>query len=88
MEARVFDSPIWHYDPTPALAVAGVQNPKSLSHLQPHHPETWKCAIWQVGLRCCRDRLLPVERASRSPTQPAPRWRERECSRARAVLTR
>ena len=55
---RVFNSPLWTYDPAPALqaaaAAAGASSaraaagPAAVAALKPHHPETWKVSVWQV----------------------------------------
>ncbi|KAL4527774.1 hypothetical protein Ndes2437A_g02912 [Nannochloris sp. 'desiccata'] len=56
--ARVFDSPIWAYDPipgpanhpiTPPLQGSGSQQPLPLQ--QGYQPEAWKVAIWPVDSR-------------------------------------
>ena len=50
--ARVFNSPIWSYDPVPALAAAAqsaLRGGMASSPPLPHHPEGWKVSVWQVG---------------------------------------
>ena len=59
--ARVFDSPIWAFDPLSLLGPLGSSAPGSsgqaaataaavaLQRKKPHHPETWKVSVWQVG---------------------------------------
>lgn len=82
---RVFNSPLWQYDPAPALAAAA-QAPGSSRgggapprQFLPHHPETWKVSIWQarlwalgsLGPGCRRVHMLP--RALPPPAaEPAP----------------
>ncbi|KAL4443584.1 hypothetical protein ABPG75_011321 [Micractinium tetrahymenae] len=57
--AKVFNSPIWSYDPGPALQAAMAQTAGSsraalaqpVRQFLPHHPETWKVSVWQVDNR-------------------------------------
>jgi hypothetical protein len=64
----VFNSPIWHYDPQPALRAAAAQlagssRTGSLRQHKAHHPETWKVSVWQV---CGRSAAAcnPLQRAA------------------------
>lgn len=45
-ETRVFNSPLWGWDPSGGLAA-----PAGRSIPQTHLPETWKVTIWQVDSR-------------------------------------
>jgi len=59
--ARVFDSPIWAFDPLPgpitpprpqrSASSRGGSGQQLLPHQQGYQPETWKVAIWPVDSR-------------------------------------
>ena len=52
--AQVFNSPLWSLDPLSLLgggggAAASTAAAMALQRKKPHHPETWKISVWQVG---------------------------------------
>lgn len=81
--ARVFDSPIWAYDPTPALVArgrdfdGGRQAPMigrgvsiiGTTGAQIDQPETWKVAVWPVDSRL--GTFLAVRALNRPPGDSA-----------------
>jgi vacuolar protein sorting-associated protein 13A/C len=72
--ARVFDSPIWAFDPlpgpiTPALPVQGSVGHQALPHQQGYQPEAWKVAIWPVDSRL--NTFIAVRALNKPPNEVA-----------------
>jgi hypothetical protein len=65
--AKVFDSPIWSYDPAPALAAAGAGSAAQSigERKQTFQPEGWRVTVWPVDSRT--GTILAVRGLNRPP---------------------